>query len=382
MPNHFITNRIQAALKQGDMILLTHNQCKWGIIASETIDPSTFYFLKNHSIDLNFVLSNPRIKSLEDSPIFLNHNFLPSHENGFTLFSLDTSTTWDDLQSFINPIVKISKADGKILPQDKKGNKIDQILLDKIFLLVKKADLLPSFIFFKIEKQDESIFNSFFHLSLCLNIDGAILKDITLNQEEILTQIAEANLPLAHNILAKILVFRTSDHLKDHLAILVNYEPSSNPVSCRIHSSCFTGDLLASLRCDCGEQLHQALITLSQNDGGVLLYLNQEGRGIGLINKLRSYQLQDQGIDTYQANQFLGFDADERSYETAATILKMLNITTINLLTNSPQKINHMEKNGIHVANQTLINIKPNTHNKNYLQAKQEKMNHKINFNK
>ena len=146
----------------------------------------------------------------------------------------------------------------------------------------------------------------------------------------------------------------------------------------RIHSQCFTGDLLGSLKCDCGGQLRLALERMGEEGSGLLLYLLQEGRGIGLVNKLRAYRLQDQGFDTVQANQRLGFGTDERAYRPAAEILKKLGFTHVRLLTNNPAKVAGLERCGIKVTERRALLTEPNRHNAEYLRAKAEKTGHKI----
>jgi GTP cyclohydrolase II len=144
----------------------------------------------------------------------------------------------------------------------------------------------------------------------------------------------------------------------------------------RIHSECFTGDLLGSRRCDCGPQLHQAIRRMAAEGAGVLLYMAQEGRGIGLVNKLRAYTLQDAGLDTLDANRALGFDADERSFFAAATMLKQLGITRLRLLTNNPQKIAGLTAHGITVAGRISHAIAANGENDSYLETKARRFGH------
>jgi len=146
----------------------------------------------------------------------------------------------------------------------------------------------------------------------------------------------------------------------------------------RAHSSCFTGDLLGSLRCDCGEQLQVAVQRLHEAGGGVLLYLAQEGRGIGLANKLRAYQLQDDGLDTVDADRHLGFSADERSYAIAAAMLRQLGYTRIRLLTNSPHKVRELRARGIDVQEMESLLAPPNEHNERYIRTKRERVGHLI----
>ena len=148
------------------------------------------------------------------------------------------------------------------------------------------------------------------------------------------------------------------------------------PVLIRLHSECYTGDLLGSLRCDCGEQLRGAIAEIARHGSGVLLYLAQEGRGIGLVNKLRAYQLQDAGFDTVDANEQLGFDADERVYRPAATMLARMGIKSVRLMTNNPLKIGQLAQYGIEVAERVPHIFPANGHNEKYLRTKAEKSGH------
>jgi len=165
---------------------------------------------------------------------------------------------------------------------------------------------------------------------------------------------------------------------KGHLALILGDISGDEPVLCRVHSECLTGDALGSLRCDCGEQYREAMRLISLEGRGILVYLRQEGRGIGLINKLKAYALQDTGIDTVDANIHLGFPADMRDYRIGALILRDLGVRSIRLMTNNPEKIESMEQNGIKVFQRIPLLIQANTYNKFYLRTKQERMHHQL----
>jgi GTP cyclohydrolase II len=191
-----------------------------------------------------------------------------------------------------------------------------------------------------------------------------------------LQQVAQAHVPLEGAENARILAWRPSDGGKEHLAIVVGEIDPTEPVLIRLHSECFTGDLLGSLRCDCGVQLRGAIEQLNKQGSGVLLYLAQEGRGIGLVNKLRAYELQDDGFDTIDANEQLGFDADERIYAPAATMLSRMGIKRVRLMTNNPEKIAQLERYGIEVTERVAHAFPANGHNENYLRTKAERAGH------
>ncbi len=191
-----------------------------------------------------------------------------------------------------------------------------------------------------------------------------------------LVRIAEASVPMAEAPDARVVAFRPPDGGIEHLAIIIGHPEKAEAPLVRIHSECFTGDLLGSLRCDCGPQFHQALRRMSAEGAGVVLYMAQEGRGIGLVNKLRAYTLQDAGLDTLDANTALGFEADERSFSPAATMLKALGITRIRLLTNNPDKVRGLAACGIDVTGRVSHAIAANGVNDGYLETKVRRFGH------
>ena len=170
--------------------------------------------------------------------------------------------------------------------------------------------------------------------------------------------------------------FTETDNEKDHLAIVLGNIESASSVLTRIHSQCITGESFFSLRCDCRFQLTESLNLIAKNGCGVIFYLQQEGRGIGLSNKIKAYKLQDQGLDTVEANHQLGFAEDERSYEIVSEMAQYLNISSIDLMTNNPKKIEAIENSGLKVNKRIPIKIKSNDHNKDYLHAKVKKLGH------
>jgi GTP cyclohydrolase II len=191
-----------------------------------------------------------------------------------------------------------------------------------------------------------------------------------------LRPVSEARVPLADAENTRIIAFRPSDGGIEHLAILIGDPDPAAPVLVRLHSECFTGDLLGSLRCDCGDQLRGAISEIARTGSGVLLYLAQEGRGIGLVNKLRAYQLQDAGLDTVDANEQLGFDADERVYLPAAEMLRQLGFSRVRLLTNNPEKMAALNRCGITVVERVPHVFPANGHNERYLRTKATRSGH------
>jgi GTP cyclohydrolase II len=189
------------------------------------------------------------------------------------------------------------------------------------------------------------------------------------------TLVSRAKLPLDEFPSTQIVAFRAADDGQEHVALLVGSFGGLPPLV-RLHSECLTGDVFGSLRCDCGPQLKEALRIIADSGGGVLLYLRQEGRGIGLANKLRAYALQDRGLDTVDANLRLGFQDDERDYAHAAAMLRALGIDRVRLLTNNPSKVEGLQKAGIKVAERVGHRMAPNPHNIEYLATKRRKSGH------
>ncbi|WP_405108863.1 GTP cyclohydrolase II [Phaeobacter sp. BS52] len=190
--------------------------------------------------------------------------------------------------------------------------------------------------------------------------------------------VAAARLPIAAAEAGRLHIFRPEDGAEEHYAIEIGKPDRSQPVLARLHSACFTGDVLGSLKCDCGPQLHGALAQMGAEGQGVLLYLNQEGRGIGLANKMRAYSLQDQGFDTVEANHRLGFEDDERDFRLGSAILKELGFSSVRLLTNNPNKISMMEKTGITVAERVPLKVGETAFNRGYLATKAAKSGHML----
>jgi GTP cyclohydrolase II len=188
--------------------------------------------------------------------------------------------------------------------------------------------------------------------------------------------VAEARVPLAGAERTHVVAFRPTDGGQEHLAIVVGEPPPGEPALVRLHSECFTGDLLGSLRCDCGDQLRGAVDEIARAGRGILLYLAQEGRGIGLVNKLRAYRLQDADADTVDANEMLGYDADERIYLPAAEMLRQLGFTRVRLMTNNPAKVDDLARSGIVVVERVPHAFPANGHNEFYLATKRRRSGH------
>ncbi|MBT3332106.1 MAG: GTP cyclohydrolase II [Rhodospirillaceae bacterium] len=238
--------------------------------------------------------------------------------------------------------------------------------------LAKAARLLPSAVVVPLVDQTD-IYTA---ESRYLTVTTAQISGFETSAALSLRQVAEAPVPLADAEDCRLVAFRPADGGIEHLAIIVGDPDRHSPVLTRLHSECFTGDLLASLKCDCGEQLRGAIALMAEQGSGVLLYLAQEGRGIGLMNKLRAYSLQAEGFDTVEANLRLGFDADERVFRPAAEMLRLLGFSQVRLLTNNPDKVSGLEACGITVSERVTHAFPANVHNEFYLRTKKERTGH------
>jgi 3,4-dihydroxy 2-butanone 4-phosphate synthase/GTP cyclohydrolase II len=198
-----------------------------------------------------------------------------------------------------------------------------------------------------------------------------------LKMDSLIEEIVRVDMPTKFGHF-KLVAFREKLTEREHLAMIKGEWKKDEPVLTRVHSSCFTGDILGSLRCDCGEQLHQAMQMVEQAGKGVILYMNQEGRGIGLVNKLRAYKLQEEGLDTVEANIHLGFGSDERDYGVGAQILRHLDVTRLKLMSNNPKKRAGLSGYGLEIVEIVPIGIQSNPHNEKYLNTKRDKMGHEI----
>jgi GTP cyclohydrolase II len=190
--------------------------------------------------------------------------------------------------------------------------------------------------------------------------------------------VSRAPVPLEGAPTSEFVVFRGGEGLRDQVAIIVGKPDFSKPVTVRLHSACLTGDLFGSLKCDCGDQLRDTVRFMAQSEGGILLYLDQEGRGNGIANKIRAYKLQSQGYDTYDADEVLGFEADQRRFDFAAVMLKELGVAKVRLMTNNPEKIAALSKAGLEVISDHRVLGRPTTENVSYLAAKRDRAGHYI----
>jgi 3,4-dihydroxy 2-butanone 4-phosphate synthase/GTP cyclohydrolase II len=198
-----------------------------------------------------------------------------------------------------------------------------------------------------------------------------------LSKESLITREVSVQLPTELGDF-RLQAYKQKDTDQDHLALIKGEWNAEDPILVRVHSSCLTGDIFGSCRCDCGPQLHAAMERIEKEGKGVIVYLNQEGRGIGLLNKLKAYKLQENGMDTVEANEALGFGMDERDYGVGAQILRDLNISKIKLMTNNPKKRAGLMGFGLEIVENVSLQIKSNKHNSLYLKTKKEKLGHNL----
>ena len=203
------------------------------------------------------------------------------------------------------------------------------------------------------------------------------LIEYRLKTDSLIEEIVRVDMPTKFGNF-KLVAFNEKNTSNEHLALIKGEWEKDEPVLVRVHSSCFTGDILGSMRCDCGEQLHAAMQHVEKEGKGVILYMNQEGRGIGLMNKLKAYKLQESGFDTVEANLHLGFPMDKRDYGIGAQILRYLNVTKLRLLSNNPKKRAGLLGYGLEVVEAVPIEVVPNPHNEKYLTTKRDKLGHEI----
>jgi 3,4-dihydroxy 2-butanone 4-phosphate synthase/GTP cyclohydrolase II len=203
------------------------------------------------------------------------------------------------------------------------------------------------------------------------------LIEYRVKRDSLIEEIVSVDMPTKYGHF-KLIAFQEKNSTNEHLALVKGNWEKDEPVLVRVHSSCFTGDILGSLRCDCGEQLHAAMKMVEKEGKGAILYMNQEGRGIGLLNKLKAYRLQEQGMDTVEANLHLGFQMDQRDYGVGAQILRYLGITKLRLLSNNPKKRVGLIGYGLEIVENIPVEIHPNPHNERYLQTKRDKLGHEI----
>ena len=252
--------------------------------------------------------------------------------------------------------------------------------------LARLAGLYPAAALIEIMNEDGTMARmpQLIEISKEHNLKIISIKDLIeyrLKQESLVEKGEEVDMPTEHGHF-RLIPFRQKSNGLEHIALIKGEWNEDESIPVRVHSSCMTGDIFGSQRCDCGAQLHEAMKFVEKNGKGVIVYLNQEGRGIGLMNKMRAYKLQEEGMDTVDANLCLGFKADERDYGVGAEILRQVGVHKMKLITNNPVKRIGLESYGLTITENIGIEIEPNDYNSRYLHTKAERMGHTLNFDK
>lgn len=386
-------------LKQGKIIIVVDDEDRENegdfIAVAEKTTPEVINFMSKYGRGLICVpLLEERCDQLNLEMMVNNNTAL--HETAFTV-SVDllgpdcgTGISAQDraktIQALINPATKPETLGrpGHIFPlRAKKGGVLRRAGHTEAAIdLARLAGYYPAGVLVEIMNDDGSMARlpQLLEIGKKFDFKTISIKDLIeyrLKTDSLIEEVVRVDMPTQHGHF-KLVAFREKNSSNEHLALIKGEWEKDEPVLTRVHSSCFTGDILGSLRCDCGEQLHKAMKMVEANGKGVILYMNQEGRGIGLLNKLKAYKLQEQGMDTVEANLHLGFPMDKRDYGIGAQILRYLGITKLKLMSNNPQKRAGLLGYGIEIVETVSIEAEPNPHNEKYLQTKRDKLGHNI----
>lgn len=248
--------------------------------------------------------------------------------------------------------------------------------------LARLAGFEPAGVLVEILKEDGECarLNDLFPIARKFDMPIISIKDLVeyrLQHDRMVERVVEVKMPTKYGDF-KLVAYKQSNSSEEHFALVKGEWEKDEPVMVRVHSSCITGDILGSMRCDCGDQLHNAMKMVEQEGKGVILYMMQEGRGIGFMNKLKAYKLQEEGLDTVDANLALGFKADQRDFGIGAQILRDLNVTKMKLITNNPKKRAALKGYGLEIVENVAIQTIPNIYNEKYLSTKRDKMGHEL----
>ena len=348
--------RARADLRMGAPVIIVGTSASL-IYSAEVIDQSRFKMLREHFNDTRLVITARRAKTLK----------VACYDGDFAQISISNDRDLQWVKSVTDPSCDLSA--GPLGPfQVLRDTAIGQE--HAALALLKSAELLPAAILTEIQNPVEFANNNGLSLLRSAEIEKLV------RSHPHFTDMIAARLPTQNSDQGRLHVFRPPTADQEHYAMEIGRPDRTQPVLVRLHSACFTGDVLGSLKCDCGPQLRSALLHMGAEGQGVLLYLNQEGRGIGLTNKMRAYALQDKGFDTVEANHRLGFEDDERDFRIGAALLREIGIAQIRLMTNNPKKIEMMEKQGIKVVERVPLRVGEGAENRAYLATKAAKSGH------
>ncbi len=348
--------RLKGDLRLGLPVVLTGDGAAALVVPVETLSPQRHAGLVAAKGAATLVITRNRAQAL-------NLTDLPETE--VVALSLPPQSGLDWLVAMADPAHQGRHATTPLQPRP--GNLIHQAAI----ALAKSAQLLPAVLVMPVvDGLSEA-------MGLGLSIMDTATVMAELGRAPVQHPVANARLPMSVHDTGRVHVYRPDDGGIEHYAIEIGTpDASRGPVLVRLHSACFTGDVLGSLKCDCGPQLHAATAAMAEAGGGILLYLNQEGRGIGLANKMRAYALQDQGLDTVEANHHLGFNDDERDFRIGAALLTRLGLAAVRLMTNNPAKVAMLQAQGITVAERVPLQVGKTAQNARYLATKAAKSGH------
>jgi len=386
-------------IKNGKMIIVVDDEDRENegdfITAARNVTPEVINFMSKHGRGLICApLPEERCDELKLGLMVNNNTAL--HETAFTV-SIDllghgctTGISAHDrsktIQALINPDTKPEDLGrpGHIFPlRAKKGGILRRAGHTEATIdLAQLAGFEPAGVLVEIMNEDGSMARLPELLEIAKKFDLKLIsiKDLIeyrLRRETLIEEEVRVDMPTKYGHF-KLIAFKEKNTGTEHLAMVKGEWEKGEPVLVRVHSSCFTGDIMGSLRCDCGDQLHAAMQMVEKEGRGLILYMNQEGRGIGLLNKLKAYKLQENGYDTVEANLHLGFPMDKRDYGIGAQILRALNVTKLRLMSNNPKKRAGLSGYGLEVVEAVPIEISPNPHNEKYLTTKRDKLGHDI----
>ena len=385
-------------IKEGKFVIIVDDEDRENegdlAIAAEKVTTEAINFMVKHARGLVCMpVKGERLDELE-IPMMVSHNtskfttaFTVSIEakHGVTT-GISAKDRAETIKAVINPETKPSDIarPGHIFPlRAREGGVLVRTgHTEAIVDLAKMAGLYPAGVICEIMSEDGSMARlpELKEIADKFGIKIVSIADLITyrrKHEKLVNRVAEAKLPTRYGEF-KVIAYKSDMDADQHVALVMGDIESDEPVLARVHSECLTGDVFGSQRCDCGEQLDHAMRMIAEEKRGVLLYMRQEGRGIGIHNKISAYHLQDNGLDTVEANLSLGFPADLRDYGIGAQILNDLKLNKIRLLTNNPKKVIGLEGYGLEVVETVPIIIKPNQYNKRYLETKKEKMGHKL----